>query len=137
MKLFRKVLGQMLFLAVMLCSITCLRIVITSGSSMEPTYKTGDMLLCIRTFSLPEKGSVIVLEHDGTFVVKRIAYLPGETVPDDVYAYWGNDGVIPDGYVFVAGDNSQTSYDSRYEEFGLVSEDMIWGTIVFQFGGSH
>lgn len=37
---------------------------------------------------------------------------------------------IPEGYLFVAGDNPQ-SFDSRYEEFGLVPIEKIWGKGVF------
>lgn len=38
--------------------------------------------------------------------------------------------VIPEGYLFVAGDHSR-SIDSRYEEFGLVTADKVWGKAVF------
>ena len=38
--------------------------------------------------------------------------------------------IIPEGYVFVAGDNPK-SFDSRYEEFGLVHKDKIWGKAAF------
>lgn len=34
--------------------------------------------------------------------------------------------IIPEGYIFVAGDNPQ-SFDSRYEEFGLVPMEKVWG----------
>lgn len=34
--------------------------------------------------------------------------------------------VIPEGYVFVGGDHPR-SFDSRYEEFGLVPFAKIWG----------
>lgn len=34
--------------------------------------------------------------------------------------------IVPEGYLFVAGDNPQ-SFDSRYEEFGLVPKEKIWG----------
>ncbi len=37
---------------------------------------------------------------------------------------------VPEGYVFVAGDNSN-SFDSRYEEFGLVPSEKIWGKALF------
>ena len=40
--------------------------------------------------------------------------------------------VIPEGYVFVNADHKH-SYDSRYEEFGLVSEETIKGR-AFSFG---
>jgi signal peptidase I len=38
--------------------------------------------------------------------------------------------VIPQGYVFVGGDNPK-SFDSRYEEFGLVPLDKVWGKAAF------
>jgi len=38
--------------------------------------------------------------------------------------------IIPEGYVFVAGDNPN-SFDSRYEEFGLVPSEKIWGRALF------
>ncbi|OJW46978.1 MAG: signal peptidase I [Alphaproteobacteria bacterium 41-28] len=39
---------------------------------------------------------------------------------------------IPPGYVFVAGDHPR-SFDSRYEEFGLVPIERIWGKAVAVF----
>lgn len=38
--------------------------------------------------------------------------------------------VVPEGYVFVAGDHPR-SIDSRYEEFGLVEKEKIYGKGVF------
>lgn len=43
--------------------------------------------------------------------------------------------VIPEGYVFVNADHKH-SYDSRYEEFGLVSVETIHGR-AFAFGRIH
>ncbi len=34
--------------------------------------------------------------------------------------------IIPEGYCFVIGDHLR-SFDSRYEEFGLVKKEKIWG----------
>lgn len=39
------------------------------------------------------------------------------------------EAIIPPGYVFVAGDNPN-SFDSRYEEFGLVPMEKIWGKAI-------
>lgn len=41
--------------------------------------------------------------------------------------------IVPEGYVFVAGDNLN-SFDSRYEEFGLVPQEKIWGKAIAVFG---
>lgn len=38
----------------------------------------------------------------------------------------GLPNIIPEGYLFVAGDNPQ-SFDSRYKEFGLVPIEKVWG----------
>lgn len=38
--------------------------------------------------------------------------------------------VIPQGFVFLGGDNPK-SFDSRYEEFGLVPLEKIWGKAIF------
>ena len=40
--------------------------------------------------------------------------------------------IIPEGYIFVAGDNPQ-SFDSRYEEFGLVHKEKVWGKAIMQW----
>lgn len=40
------------------------------------------------------------------------------------------ESTIPEGYLFVAGDNLQ-SFDSRYKEFGLVPMEKIWGKGIF------
>jgi len=37
--------------------------------------------------------------------------------------------IVPEGYVFVTGDHPR-SVDSRYEEFGLVKQEEIWGKAV-------
>lgn len=39
---------------------------------------------------------------------------------------------VPEGYVFVVGDNPN-SFDSRYEEFGLVPIEKIWGKAIAVF----
>jgi len=40
--------------------------------------------------------------------------------------------IIPEGYLFVAGDNPQ-SFDSRYEEFGLVPVEKVWGKAIVKW----
>lgn len=40
--------------------------------------------------------------------------------------------VVPEGTLFVVGDHPR-SFDSRYEEFGLVKEENIWGKAVISW----
>lgn len=39
------------------------------------------------------------------------------------------EAIVPEGYLFVAGDHPR-SIDSRYEEFGLVPVEKVWGKAV-------
>jgi signal peptidase I len=43
---------------------------------------------------------------------------------------------VPEDYVFVAGDNPN-SFDSRYEEFGLVPREKIWGKAIVVFSTQY
>lgn len=115
------------------------RIVVTDGASMEPSYTAGNILLIRKTDQMPEIGDEVVIKLDnGSLVLKRVAYLPGDDVTKDGYeAYWAayndHEERIPDGYVYVLGDNLEESTDSRNRSFGIVPTERIWGTPVFKF----
>lgn len=105
------------------------RLVVTSGRSMEPTYRSGDTVLCIRAFRQPQKGDIVLIQRENKLVLKRIYAVAGDVIQDpDILpeVYW--DGIaVPEGYLFVLGDNPDVSLDSRSKEFGLVAVEDIWG----------
>lgn len=78
------------------------------GDSMYPTYKDGEYLHGYRLFSKIKVGDVVVckLNRKGEklSVIKRIAEIKGDEV-------------------FILGDNSEVSYDSR--EYGYVPKKNI------------
>lgn len=74
-----------------------------------------------------ERGAVIV---DGVTLDEN--YITGLTHMDEG-AFTGKYPLeIPEGYVFVMGDNRAVSKDSRSSEVGLVSEDNIVGEVIFR-----
>lgn len=125
------------------------------GRSMEPTLLPNDILLVTRGYDAPVRGDVIEFEapptpgtQEGTHLVKRVIALAGDEVevvsghalvngvPESgnytVYVASGDIDMpkttIPDGTVFVLGDNRPISEDSRI--FGPVYTGLIRGRVV-------
>lgn len=116
------------------------------GTSMFPTYRPGDRVLVRRAASL-RRGEVVVLESrrsgrwrtgplpgpaSGDWLIKRVAALPGDTVPvdcDDVRA----GEIVPPGMIIVLGDGERSA-DSRH--WGPVPMDRVLGRVVRQLAGA-
>lgn len=127
--------------------------IIVEGASMNPTLQNKDYLLISKqsyTFGDPERGDIIVFPHHestgDSLYIKRVIAIPGdhlEIYGGDVYIngelqneeYIKSgavtegyiDLVIPEGQVFVMGDNRENSSDSRY--FGTVSIEEVTGEV--------
>ena len=135
------------------------RIIGVVGSSMVPTLHNGDMLLLQSIGYEPRQGDVVVLTKEfGSVegpIVKRVIATEGQTVHID---YAANsvyvDGVkldepylnetmrspgvntitditVPEGCIFVLGDNRNNSSDSRLPELGAVDERYVLGRVLF------
>lgn len=108
-------------------------------ASMEPTLPEGSYILGLRIYGELEKGDIIVFQHDGKLLVKRIAALPGEEIRWDELSY--ADSMlrpnreecctkVPEGCFLVLGDNAEVSYDSRYWADPFVSESDVVAKLI-------
>lgn len=110
------------------------RVVVVSGPSMEPTYQSGDRLLMTTAYWLfgdVQKGDVVVIVRpNGDLLIKRVVALADEPIPEK---YWTPlvymmDGRVPEGHIFVVGDNIERSEDSR--QLGAIPLSYVQGKIV-------
>ena len=93
--------------------------------SMEPTLKTGSLILGHRCFDDLQNGDIIIFRHDGSYLVKRIAASGGESI-----GYQNTTITVPENCYYVLGDNSDNSYDSRYWENPFVPYEDILAKVI-------
>ena len=133
-----------------------LAVVTVAGESMWPTYRTGDRVL-VRRAGLSElrPGQVVVIEQPAIggawitpvprwpgssrkWMIKRVAALPGDTLPDLALPPsaplpgLAAGGVVPQGSLIVLGDNTARSFDSR--QFGYCPADRLLGIVLRPLG---
>lgn len=137
-----------------------------SGDSMFPTLHNLDRVLVELNYNEPVRGDMIVVmapHFDDEPLVKRIIGIEGDEIDiDDEGNVWVNGELIlepyineqdfnggsvtypfyvPEGHVFVMGDNRNHSADSRADYIGALKTDDIIGRVFFRiwpmesFGG--
>ena len=130
------------------------------SGSMEPTVMTGDMTVGNRlayVIGSPERGDIIEFDHknnDGVTegYLKRVIGVAGDTITfrdgyvfingqlavedyidADIETNCTKSFTVPEGCVFVLGDNRENSVDSRMWNEPFVSVDSIVSKIIMVF----
>ena len=133
------------------------RVIDVRGTSMYPTLNNQDKMLVSDLFYKPETGDVVVFKKDqydpDKALVKRViategqeinidfdrgvVYVDGEAIEEDYINELTTTKLdfigpqtVPEGCVFVMGDNRNMSTDSRKSEIGMVDNRLIIGKVL-------
>ena len=144
---------------VVICLTFVFRLVDVEGHSMNDTLVTKDKVLVTSLFYQPHNNDIVVISHGAVYkkpIIKRVIATEGQTLQldyenekiivdgieiDEPYVkeatFSGNYGnltppeVIPEGKIFVLGDNRRISLDSRSSEIGLIDVKDVIGKAQF------
>ena len=130
---------------------------IVDGPSMKPTLQHEERLVVnkfIYRVRNPEKGEILIFKYPrdtSRDFIKRVIATGGDTIEIKEGRVYVNDQLlkedyilektrteypkvtIPEGTVFVMGDNRNNSDDSRFADVGFVPLDLIKGKAVVVF----
>ncbi len=133
------------------------RVVNVDGTSMKPTLQNKDKVVVSTVGYEAKRGDIVVISStDGLKdpIIKRIIAVGGDTVDINfttgVVTVNGTEEdysneltsqqfdiafpiTVPEGTVFVLGDNRGNSLDSRSTRVGCVDERLIVGKVLFRF----
>ena len=125
------------------------------GSSMYPTYVDGQRVIAITPFNGVTYGDVVVTDDNngtGDPLIKRVIAVSGDVILIDEdgsilingnkikdyvdlpeFTKYGDTEyplVVPEGMVFLMGDNREVSLDSRYKKVGCIPFYDIVGKVI-------
>lgn len=124
-----------------------------TGASMEPTLIDGQFVVAVKNDDF-KPGDITAFYYNNKILIKRVIAQAGDWVNIDVQGNVSVNGElleepylqekslgecnielpyqVPDGRVFVMGDDRAISLDSRTTAVGCISKEQVLGQVVFR-----
>lgn len=124
-----------------------------TGTSMEPTLESGDVVVLVKTNDF-NTGDLCAVRVSGNVLLKRMIAGPGDWIDidqdgnvfvngtrlDEPYLEDKALGItdltypyqVPESTIFVMGDNRSLSIDSRNSQVGCINNEQIIGRIILR-----
>ena len=156
---YKKILKSTFYTLIVVAAISALiatlvlPILQVSGTSMEPTLHSGEIVVLVKTDKF-ERGQLCVFSYSNKTLIKRVIGLPGDVINVDSEGTVTVNGTaldepyieekalgecdiqmpyeVPAESYFVMGDKRISSVDSRSSVIGCVNKEQIIGRIFFR-----
>ena len=124
-----------------------------TGASMDPTLVDGQLVVALKNDEF-DAGDITAFYYNNKILIKRVIASAGDWVDIDADGNVYVNGIlleepylqekalgecnielpyqVPDGRVFVMGDDRAVSLDSRTTAVGCVSKEQVLGQVVFR-----
>lgn len=124
-----------------------------TGASMEPTLVDGQFVVALKNDAF-EPGDITAFYYNNKILIKRVVASAGDWVDIDAAGNVSVNGIlleepylqekslgecnielpyqVPDGRVFVMGDDRAISLDSRTTAVGCISKEQVLGQVLFR-----
>jgi signal peptidase I len=139
--------------AAVLITTLLLPVLQVTGTSMEPALETGQIVVAVKNSSF-KTGDIVAFYYNNKILLKRVIGQAGDVINIDedgnvtvndteLYEPYVQDKSlghcditfpyqVPDGKIFVLGDNRAVSIDSRSSTVGCIARESIVGKVVFR-----
>jgi signal peptidase I len=156
-KRYRSVLRSTIYILIVVAAVSILISVLLlpvfriNGSSMNPGLTDGDIVVSVKNKGY-KSGDIVAFYYNNRILVKRVIAVSGDwvTIDKDGTVYVNDEPLdepyltekalgdcsitfpcqVPDGRLFVMGDNRSVSIDSRSTTVGCVSDEQIAGKLL-------
>lgn len=155
MKVLKNTVSSLIVVAsvAVLVAMLLLPVLRVTGSSMSPTLKNDELVICSKKSNF-KSGDMVAFYYNNKILLKRVIGIEGDIIDikedgtvyvngtelDESYVNEKSLGIcdiklpyqVPDNRIFVMGDNRSVSVDSRSTTVGCIADEYVIGRVIFR-----